>query len=141
MALSGRWRNAMIGGIVGFTVAVVLAGRGLWGEPSVADILADGVAELRPQLPIQVDEVTTWTDVTAEGETLTVHYTLLGPGADYDPAGLEDAIRPGVVAQVCAGADPTMAEGLRRGATYRYEYRGEDGVEVGAFEVRQADCG
>lgn len=131
------WRGALIAGVVGFAVAFGMAAYRWMAEPGLEETMAQAAEELRLQLPQRVDEVTEWTSVEAEGTTFTYVYTLDGPAAEWDPAGVEQA-RPGVVAGACGNEG--MARSLEAGATYVYRYVGTDGAPVGEFALTQADC-
>lgn len=128
-------KRALMGGFIGLcVVGGMLASQARRGG-NVERELARIATEIQPQLPLQVDEVTTWVSAVAEGDTLTYHYRMNGPAAEF---GNVEVLRPDVTAALCA--DPGMTEGLERGARFAYFYEGSDGGIIGTFTVEDGAC-
>lgn len=107
------------------------------GGGSIEDRIAATVEELQAELPMQVDEVTSWDAVSAEGAVLIYTYSLSLPTDQLD-GGVLEAQKPAIAAQACATED--MRGALDEGATFRYVYNAEDGTEVGRVEISSSDC-
>lgn len=132
---ASRTKRAAIGGFIGLCVAGgMLAAQATRGS-GVERELARMATEIQKQLPLQVDEVTTWVSAMADGDTLTYRYNIDGPAAEF---GSVEVLRPGVTAALCS--DPGMTEGLERGARFAYLYEGSDGGIIGTFTVEAGAC-
>ena len=132
---ASRTKRAAIGGFIGLCVVggmlVAQATRGGGVERELERM----VAEIQPQLPIQVDETTQWASITSDGNTLSYRYVLDAPGAEV---GSLEGNRPALVAAVCE--DPAMVQGLELGARYTYAYEGNDGAPIDMFTIEDGDC-
>jgi hypothetical protein len=72
-------------------------------------------------LPKRLDEVTTWTDVTAETGDIHYFYTI---DASVDPSNLSvDILKPAVAAQVCgiASAEAVLKDDIEFDYTYAFD--------------------
>jgi len=90
------------------------------------DLVLQGAAKmLNKQLPLMVDSDSKLVKATAEGKTLTYHYTLIKYSADdLDPEALKETLKPMVTQQTCTM--PNLRPVVDKGATIRYQYNGND---------------
>ena len=90
------------------------------------DLVLQGAAKMiNKQLPLMVDSDSKLVKATAEGKTLTYHYTLIKYSADdLDPEALKETLKPMVTQQTCTM--PNLRPVVDKGATIRYQYNGND---------------
>ncbi|QFT45372.1 hypothetical protein FIU97_02175 [Roseivivax sp. THAF40] len=85
------------------------------------------------QVPIRIDDITTLTDIRADGRTLHMRYDIAQQISGFRP-GFEATL----AIQFC---DPEMfAADLGRGGTIAIEYYGPDGRLIQGYEITQSDC-
>jgi hypothetical protein len=93
----------------------------------VEQAMAIAAAELRGQLPMKVDELTTLLSVMSLKKTIMYSYRLeVPPGADLTTWELEQAAR--LEANVCG--DTNMRNTIARGGSYRYMYADQTGYRI-----------
>jgi len=83
-------------------------------------------------LPNKVDAATTLDRVSADGTTLTYHYTVNLLRSELRPGAL-DAFKPTVKSKVCAAADMNMI--ISVGGSYRYVWADRTGQPIGDLLV------
>ncbi len=89
-------------------------------------------AQINPQLPRQIDELTRLDRIEATGPTITYHYTVLRSASSLPPnAGQQ--IEAGGRRLVCAQA--AMRQTLQMGGAYAYRYVDNQGAMIHQFRV------
>lgn len=99
--------------------------KGADGPQTVEAALDAAVAEAKPGLPLRLDDVTTWTDISRERRTMVFDYVINAADVSRDAAAAY--IRSDVVDAACA--HPANQAILRTGATIRFRYRLASGGE------------
>ncbi len=102
----------------------------------IACIQAQAAQQVRPQLPQQVDPMTTLADISAEGTMLTYHQTVNLDATTTSAATLEQ-IEARVRAYVCGQSQ--MRETIDMGGGYTYRWTDRNGRPL--HEVRIDRCG
>jgi hypothetical protein len=97
--------------------------------------LQEVVADLRKQLPIQIEMVTLY-EIDLKGKTLTYRYQLPGLVKDY-PLTAVFAMQEELFAAVCVSP---LRESMRLGVEFVYDYRDEEKAEVIRVEINQKEC-
>lgn len=87
------------------------------------------------QLPMMVDDVTTWTNITTEGKYVEYHYELL---KSYSDNFYVDYIRSVVVGNVCANG--TIQDLFKKGYYPKYSYTLEGTNRHVSFFVKRENC-
>jgi hypothetical protein len=129
-ALSGE-----IGEFVGrSTVDSYLEGR---SRGAVEMAQAAVATELRSQLPIRIDDLTTLERVMSAGTTLIYQYRVDFSESDVDTT-WRQGIKNMLAMNVCKQSD--MKYALDNGARYQYTYFGNDGIMIADFVVTGLDC-
>lgn len=89
-------------------------------------------AQLNPQLPRQVDQITRLDRISAEGPLLTYYYTVSAPAASLGPnAG--QRIEAGTSRMVCS--QPGVRQSLEMGRIYAYRYVDSQGQLIHSFRL------
>jgi hypothetical protein len=97
--------------------------------------------ELKPKLPMKLDDVTTWIDVAATGNRLTYYYKIDVDASQVAADSLADILkgfREEVAGKVCKV--DSMVRDMNRGGIYRYSYADSKMEPFGAFDVKASDC-
>jgi hypothetical protein len=91
--------------------------------------------------PVMIDPDTRLDRLVAgPGPRLTYLYSFPAYSLhDFDSEWILDELQPEVKRGVCGSQE--MKPSLQYGATYIYSYTGNDGVEIGRFEINKNDCG
>ncbi len=137
-----RGRRILVS-LVGVVVAVVVAflvrqGLNAAFADSTEETVSKAVEQIRDQsnLPKQVDSVTTWTAIEAEGAAIHYDYTV---SADVDPAAItEDVIRDAVGPNLCSNDDTKKL--LDDDVDMRYTYAFEGSSKTVDTTFTKADC-
>ncbi|HYD13684.1 MAG TPA: hypothetical protein VEC11_12625 [Allosphingosinicella sp.] len=98
----------------------------------VACMNAALAAQINPQLPRQIDELTRLDRIVAEGPTVTYHYTVLRSASSLPPNAAQQ-IETGGRRLVCS--QPAMRQTLQMGGAYGYRYVDNQGALIHAFRV------
>jgi hypothetical protein len=98
----------------------------------IACLQREAVAAFKSNLPQKVDDVTTLTDITAEGLSVTYHLTV-DVAADSVSLGALVLMRSATRGVVCKDAQMTTMIGL--GSGYRYVWKDRNGVVIGETTV------
>ncbi|PYY56549.1 hypothetical protein DEJ17_11125 [Curtobacterium sp. MCSS17_011] len=139
---ASRGKRVLIS-VLGVVVAVVVAflvRQGLnaaFGD-STEDTVSKAVEQIREQsdLPKQVDSVTTWTAIEAEGAAIHYDYTV---SADVDPASInEGVIRDAVGPNLCSNTETKKL--LDEDVDMRYTYAFEGSSKTVDTTFTKADC-
>lgn len=101
-------------------------------------IQAEAAANLRKQLPLQVDELTTLQTVLSAGPMLMYSYLLGMTYADIDHDFFSGEMPKILLFNVCGS--PEMVNTMALGAVYKYTYLSRDGRLVGTFSIAKNDC-
>lgn len=99
--------------------------KGADGPQTVEAALDAAIAEAKPGLPLRLDDVTTWTDVSRERRTMVFDYAITAPDVSRDAAA--KYIGSDVADAACA--HPANQAILRTGATIQLRYRLASGGE------------
>lgn len=89
-------------------------------------------AQINPQLPRQIDEITRLDRIEAAGPTVTYHYTVLRSASSL-PANAGQQIETGGRRMVCSQA--AMRQTLQMGGAYGYRYVDNQGALIHQFRV------
>lgn len=94
------------------------------------------VAAMKADLPMDVDAVTTWTDVTAEPSAIHFHYTI---DPKVDPAPItSDQLREGVMPNICVQPDTVSL--LSKDLTMRVSYTFLFDGTLFEFDITKDSC-
>ncbi|WNY33179.1 hypothetical protein Q9Q99_13460 [Curtobacterium flaccumfaciens] len=136
-------RQAVLISVLGVVVAVVVAflvrqGLNAAFSDSTEEKVSKAVEQIREQsdLPKQVDSVTTWTGIEAEGAAIHYDYTV---SANVDPASItEGAIRDAVGPNLCSNSETKKL--LDEDVDMRYTYKFEGSSKTVDTTFTKADC-
>jgi hypothetical protein len=118
-----------------------LAGRSEYSGMSVDRALEKISARENRKLPQLIDDHTRLDKVTADtGQRFTYHYTMLnGLGVEQNKASFNDLLKPKLKNRACGSEDLKLF--FNNGVTISYQYRTQDGHEIGRLDVTPSDCG
>jgi hypothetical protein len=139
---SSRSKRVLIS-VLGVVVAVVVAflvrqGLNAAFSDSTEEKVSKAVEQIREQsdLPKQVDSVTTWTGIEAEGAAIHYDYTV---SSNVDPASItEGAIRDAVGPNLCSNSETKKL--LDEDVDMRYTYKFEGSSKTVDTTFTKADC-
>ena len=139
---SSRGKRVLIS-VLGVVVAVVVAflvrqGLNAAFSDSTEEKVLKAVEQIREQsdLPKQVDSVTTWTGIEAEGAAIHYGYTV---SSNVDPASItEGAIRDAVGPNLCSNSETKKL--LDEDVDMRYTYKFEGSSKTVDTTFTKADC-
>lgn len=87
----------------------------------------------RSALPIEIDEITTFSDIRAEGRSLRIRYDISQQITGFTPE-----FGQTLAGQYCS---PDMfASDIARGGTIALDYFGPDGELIQGYEITSSDC-
>ena len=95
-------------------------------------------AEVRKQLPIQIDEITTLQTVFSAGKTGIYQYRLSLIRGDIDVDYFIAKMRENLRNNVCQ--QKQMKYILDEGGDYKYVYMSSDGLLIGEITITPSDC-
>ncbi|GAB3565646.1 hypothetical protein GCM10027405_23220 [Arthrobacter alkaliphilus] len=135
----GAFRRRAVRAAPAVLIAVIalsfLLTRGVFEPPeSKVQTAVDQIRNLE-HFPMQVDSVTSWTGVNAEGDALRFDY-LIAPSVDSSTV-KGDTIRNSVLAKACSGA---MKDVMNDGIKLKYAYAFEGASKSFDFTIAKADC-
>jgi len=107
-------------------------------SPELEQVIAETVAaiKLNVELPMTIDEYTTWTDITAEPEAIRYHYQII---ADSQMLGLTDELLSlSLIEQGCT--TPETRTLLETGINMNYTYTFNQPDDVLSTSVSITDC-
>ena len=107
-------------------------------EMSVAEALELAVTEVRKQVPMKVNEMTTLEDVSSIGEVFQYHYRLEFSEKDIGVDEFRTAMTQTLRESVCSNEDMRMI--MEDGGSYEYIYKGLDGVLIDTIIINVAMC-
>jgi hypothetical protein len=127
-------------GVVVAVVVAILVRQALTAafSDSTEEKVSKAVVQIREQsdLPKQVDSVTTWTGVEAEGNAIHYDYTV---SSSVDPASItESAIRDSVGPTLCSNSD--TKELLDEDVDMRYTYGFDGSSKTLDTTFTKSDC-
>jgi hypothetical protein len=131
----------IVAAVVVFVLAFVLVRWGLsvaFSGPSKQATIDKSVSQIKEQsdLPKQVDQVTTWTDVKAEPDAIHYEYTV---ASSVDPSSVtEAAIRNAVLPTLCSTASTRRI--LDEDIAMRYTYAFSGSTKTIDTTITKADC-
>lgn len=105
---------------------------------SIDELLALMVPALRKQLPMKVDERTTWVSVTSIGPMLGYVYRIDAPKQELLANQVDQQIRYSTTHNVCGRKSTKML--LAAGGTLRFYLKDEIGLDVVSFDVKSSSC-
>lgn len=128
-----------LSGEIGKFVGRSAVDRYFEGQSQGAVEMAQAAAanELRAQLPMRIDDLTTLERVMSAGTTLIYQYRVDFTESDVDTAWYQ-SMKNMLATNVCKQSD--MRYALGSGARYQYSYIGNDGVMIADFVVTEVDC-
>lgn len=94
--------------------------------------------ELRKQLPMKVDDVTTLQDVSSVGKTLIYEYKLFMSSGMVDKGEFRSTMRAQLVNNACQKEE--MKSKIDGGAMYTYKFLGIDGSIIATIKISASDC-
>lgn len=104
----------------------------------IAEAQAAAAQAIRPQLPMRIDEVTTWQSVVATGELLIYNYLLDYSEQEIDKTIFLDGMKKNLLQNACS--EDGMANTIRIGARYMYTYMDLNGKLLGRIEINSDEC-
>ncbi|WP_348550011.1 hypothetical protein AADH33_13080 (plasmid) [Psychrobacter sp. KFRI-CH2-11] len=105
----------------------------------VVDTLYQNLDEIRSNLPMVLDEYTTWEEVDFDGSAMLYSYTVkVSDLNDGDKRALISQIRNANTKPVCE--NPEIATVINTGIDYRYIYNDLNGSRIGSFVVSREIC-
>ena len=105
----------------------------------IEEAMAAAAKQMRPQLPMKVDEITTLQSVMSSGRLLIYNYTIELKKAEIDHAAFMSQMKNNLRTNVCE--QKSMAEAIKYGGEYMYSYIGADGIRIGEFKIGKRECG
>ena len=121
------------------SLLILTAGQPTTGAAaSVEEIQASAAEAIRPQLPIQVDAISTWVGVSSEGETLAYSYVVKLRKSELDVNQFRQAMRGSLRNSACRQKD--MMSIMELGGRYKYSYTGDDGAFISSITISSDDC-
>jgi hypothetical protein len=94
--------------------------------------------ELRKQLPMKVDSVTTLQSVLSFKETIIYSYIINIDFDQIDSSDFISKISKRVIHNVCSTRE--MKQMIHLGGIYRYSYMSKDGFKLGELSVERKHC-
>jgi hypothetical protein len=129
----------MIGTIRSALLAAALAtsapALAVQGDPALAAEVAAAAAQVRAQLPMRADDVTTAVDIRADGTELVYEMVVDDSVARDEFVASQSAAQAANQTNLCT--DPAIAAFIRRGGSMRHIYTNSAGDR---FETRIARC-
>jgi hypothetical protein len=128
-----------LSGEIGRFVGKSAVDRYLQGQSrGVVEMAQEAAAkELREQLPMRIDDLTTLERVMSAGSALIYQYRVDFTERDIDNS-WHAKMKSMLAANVCRQSDMRVA--LKDGASYQYTYIGNDGFMIAEFVVTGSDC-
>jgi hypothetical protein len=105
-------------------------------QEMIGCINAEMAEQLRPQLPVDVDQVTKLVDITSEGPMLTYHYRIAMKAADFGPEAIAQIDQQ--VRRTACG-HPQMRQTIGLGGAYGYRWADSDGAPIHALRIDSCD--
>jgi hypothetical protein len=104
------------------------------------ELFLKGVVKVaNKQYPMMIDADTKLEKTSAEGKTLTYHYTLVNYTAkELDAQIFEQSMRPNLLKQTCANA--SLRNVIDKGGMIVYQYNGKDQKGVSSMNINVSDC-
>lgn len=104
------------------------------------ELFLKGVVKVaNKQFPVMVDAETRVERVSAEGNTMTYHYTLVNYTAkELDAEMFKQNMTPNILKQICA--NPSLSTILDRGGVIVFQYNGKDQKSVSTISIKESDC-
>lgn len=148
----GAKKKSWLGGVVGiivfilaFAVVRYLTQEAISPSPNLsnqasterAELVADTVREIKSTtaLPTQLDEVTTWNDITAQPNAIRYHYTL----HDVDTSSLSNTYLKNFIGpSLCSNKDTRYL--LDQGIGMEYSYAVQGSAQSYFFSFTKLDC-
>jgi len=106
---------------------------------AIEEGLANAAEQLRKQLPMKVDDITTWQSVISVGSLMSYNYTIDLRESEIDHTTFISKMGNNLKINVCGQKE--MAETIRYGGRYMYTYMGVDGILIGSIEIGKKECG
>ena len=132
----------VLGGAIGGSVAESYLNsnkQDMDNQAQAIEILSESISDIKKDLPITVDEITTLEKIDLIGLNIIYEYKLELVGLstnERETIGFEVKNENTKVA--CENTDVVKA--LKMGVSYQYNYRDLDGLEVPGFKVTQDIC-
>ena len=136
---------------VALVVALAFAGVGKYVGRKAADSYFDdkssaaieraqevAAKELRKQLPMKVDSVTTLQSVLSFKKTIIYSYIIDIDFDQIDSSDFISKVSKRVIHNVCSTRE--MKQMIYLGGSYRYSYMSKDGFKLGELSVERKHC-
>lgn len=108
-------------------------------EPTPYELLTETAAVMSRDLPKQVDEISTVTEIKIEKEKTIVYLTRLDVAVDQVSfSDLEKDVKDAAVQLWCYGADQKSIRDMKADIIYRY--RDQKDAPIGDVKIKTADC-
>jgi hypothetical protein len=124
-----------IGKPIGREVSNAVLGSGRSAAEQIESGLIQAENTVRPTLPKQLDDYTTWVAINHTGRTLQYEYLVDLQGREISATFSSD-LKAQLLPNICSAMDKM----LERGVTMEYNYRNRMYAPVGSFTVTWADC-
>lgn len=99
----------------------------------------ESVDTARNELPLDVDEYTTWEEINFDGSTVAYTYTVSLPGLDdSNKDAVLSEVRNNNTKPICE--NPEISKVLNNGIEYRYIYNDLNKNSIGSFVVTREIC-
>jgi hypothetical protein len=120
--------------ILAIVLAIFISSK----KKTTSDIVEDAVKDLKGsiELPAKVDEFTTLTDVTAQGNSIRYQYTL---SSTTDTSAISnESIKNSLKGSLCK--DSEMHNLLRQNISFEYSYEVENSNQTYFIPFKYSDC-
>jgi len=132
-----HWRIlAKAGVVLGLILTAAVVGEALRSDDFKPDTMSDTAEMLNKSLPTMVDSITELSRVSAQDQTLTYHFRIVGKRADEIDM---QAVSAQVKKHACTLKD--IRDMVTRGITVIYAYSAADKTGLGQVVVTRRECG
>lgn len=101
----------------------------------------EAVAEMNANLPMDLDDITTWTQTTCVdtgGDTVQLVYANVVKDGNAITQENLDTVKPSLIMSWCFG--PTLGPLMQMVDTIHYDYHFANGQRIGSLDFSFADC-
>jgi hypothetical protein len=107
-------------------------------EGAVEQAIEQAAIEIRKQLPMKVDKITTLQNVISAGNTLQYHYIMDVDVKTLDKNVFKINMRKSLLHNICNQKDMVFTMNL--GGNYLYLYKDKNGLYIDDFKFRKNSC-
>jgi hypothetical protein len=105
----------------------------------VNEAQAVAAKQIRKQLPMKIDEITTLQSVASMNSLLIYNYSIDLKKSEIDSTVFLPRMKKNLKSNVCG--QKAMAKVIKYGGRYMYSYVGVDGILIGDFKIGKKECG